>query len=234
MNRIARLLACSALAACAKPAVMVLDTRPVARQSVAYRGDYFSLQHDGAYPGVFDRARGSAVGDGRLRGRICNVDVDYDASWYGTRLHLDGHADAAGQATRSFAHSEGDVRLQLEMTESAPGRRRIAGGQPPQWHSELPTSIVLDVSPDRLVGTIGTRSYDLAADGDWLVGRYERHGDVAKPVNEKYAIYGRQALGTMVAADEALVLLWMMTCSSTIEHEGKMVRGFSLVQFPEK
>ena len=48
-----------------------------------------------------------------------------------------------------------------------------------------------------------------------------------------YAIYGRQQLSTMVAADEALVLLWMMTCSSTIEYNGKMVRGFSLVEAAE-
>jgi hypothetical protein len=210
-----------------------MDTRPVARVTVSYQGDYFSLRHDGAYPGIFDKSRGLNVADGRLRGRLCNVDVDYDATWFGSRLHLDGHSDAVGYATRSFSRSEGDVRQTLEMTESEPGRRRITGGRPPQWHSEISTSIDLEVAPDRLVGTIGMRTYTLSANGDYLVGKYERHGDVVKPVNETYVIYGRQQLGTMVAADEALVLLWMMTCSSTIEYNGKMVRGFSLVALPK-
>ncbi len=162
---------------------------------------------------------------------MCNVDIDYDASWYGTRLHLDGHI-ASGSPARTFSRTEGDVRMTLEMTESAPGQRRIVGGSPPKWHSEVPTNIELDVGPDRLVGQIGTRRFSLSAVGDYLVGRYQRHGDVVKPLDEPYVIYGRQQLATMVPADEALVLLWMMTCSSTIEYEGKMVRGFSLVALP--
>jgi hypothetical protein len=224
---------CGLLVACATSRPVVMDTRPVARVTVSYQGDYFSVQHDGAYPGIFDRARGLNVADGRLRGRLCNVDVDYDATWFGSRLHLDGHSDAVGHGARSFSQSEGDVRQTLEMSEVGPGRRRITGGRPPQWHSEVSTSIDLDVSPNRLVGTIGMRTYTLAADGDYLVGTYERHGDVVKPLHEAYALYGRQQLATMVAADEALVLLWMMTCSSTIEYNGKMVRGFSLIALPK-
>jgi hypothetical protein len=222
-------IGCGVLVGCASSRAVVMDTRPVARVTVSYRGDYFAIRHDGAYPGIFDKSRGLNVADGRLRGRLCNVDVDYDATWFGSRLHLDGHSDAAGQATRSFTRGEGDVRQTLEMVELGAGRRRISGGRPPQWHSEISTSIDLDVSPDRLVGTIGMRTYTLVANGDYLVGTYERHGDVVKPVHETYAIYGRQELATMVAADEALVLLWMMTCSSTIEYDGKMVRGFSLI-----
>ena len=233
MKWIPPIVACVALAGCSASNAVVMDTRPVVRQSVRYGGDYFSDQHDEAYPGVFDKSRGQNVSDGRLQGRICNVDLDYDASWYGSRLHLDGRSAATGQATRSFTHTEGDVRMTLEMTESAPGRRRIVGGKPPQWQSEISTSIDLDVAPDRLVGSIGMRTFTLAAEGDYLVGRYQRHGDVVKPEDVPYAIYGRQQLSTMVAADEALVLLWMMTCSSTIEYNGKMVRGFSLVELPK-
>jgi len=73
---------------------------------------------------------------------------------------------------------------------------------------------------------------ELHAEGDYLFGHYERHGDVAQAFDVPYAIYGRRVLGSMVPADQALVLLMMMTCSTTIEHEGKMIRGFSTVQLP--
>ncbi|HEX3866475.1 MAG TPA: hypothetical protein VHV78_06960, partial [Gemmatimonadaceae bacterium] len=157
MNRLALVVGCVATAGCATEKPIVFDTRPVARLAVAYRGDYFAITHEGAYPGVFDKSRGLNISDGRLQGKVCNVDLDYDASWYGTRLHLDGHL-ATGQQTRSFLRTEGDVRLTLEMTESAPGQRRIVGGTPPQWHSEVATNIEIDVTPDRLVGRIGTRT----------------------------------------------------------------------------
>ena len=148
-----------------------MDTRPVVRQSVRYGGDYFWVRHDEAYPGVFDKSRGQNVSDGRLQGRICNVDLDYDASGIGSRLHLDGRSAATGQATRSFTHTEGDVRMTLEMTESAPGRRRIAGGKPPTAAVGDFHDIDLDVAPDRLVGSIGMRRFTLAAEGTAWCGR---------------------------------------------------------------
>ncbi|MCU1283318.1 MAG: hypothetical protein JWM53_6864 [bacterium] len=220
------------LGGCAAHNYAIVDGKRVERPSVVYGGDYFWLEHDRAFPGVFDPKRGRDVDDGTLTGKLCGVDVSFDASWYRSRLHLDGHGQT-GQQARSYVRSEGDFRLELEVTELGPGRRRITGVLPTT--TNLESAIVdLDVSPGRLVGQIGTRQFTLAADGDYLAGRYERHGDIPRPIDETYAIFGRQMLGTMVPADEALVLVMMMTCSSTIEYAGKMLRGFSMVSLPPK
>ncbi|HEX6836178.1 MAG TPA: hypothetical protein VF334_06370 [Polyangia bacterium] len=59
------------------------------------------------------RRRPSNVDDGTLHGRMCNVDVDFDATWYRARLHLDGRGAEAGRGTRSFHQTGGDFRLDL-------------------------------------------------------------------------------------------------------------------------
>ncbi len=220
-------------AGCSTSRYAVIDGKRVERPSVAYASDYFRLEHDRAFPGVFDAHRGLDVSDGTLRGRMCNVDIDFDATWYRARLHLDGRGEAAGLGTRSFHQTMGDFRLEFEVTELAPGRRHITGQVPVFNRLESPI-LDLDVSPQRLVGRIGMRQFSLAADGDYLVGRIERHGDVERPINETYAIHGRQILASMVPADQALTLLMMMSCSTAIEYDGKMVRGFSMVAQPPK
>ena len=49
--------------------------------------------------------------------------------------------------------------------------------------------------------------------GDYLIGRIVRHVDLERPIDEPYVIYGRQQLATMVPADEALILVMMLTCN---------------------
>jgi hypothetical protein len=111
--------------------------------------------------------------------------------------------------------------LSLDITEPGPEHRRIVSHR---------HEVDLDVSPDRLVGRIGLRRYTLAADGGYLIGRYHREGDVMRSIDEMFAIWGREALATMVPADEALLLVLMLTCDGTINLDGKPVRGFRLVK----
>ena len=222
--------ACVLAAGCGTPKWVVIDGKRVERPSVAYASDYFWLEHDRAFPRVFDPHRGLDVDDGTLHGRMCNVDVDFDATWYRARLHLDGRGAAAGQGTRSYGHTH-DFALEFDVVEDAPGHRHITGRVPGNTFYEN-TTLDLEVGPERLVGRIGTRWFDLHADAEYLVGHYERHGDVDKPFDIPYAIFGRQILASMVPADQALTLLMMMTCSTTIDYDGKTVRGFSLVASP--
>jgi hypothetical protein len=221
--RSALALACVVATGCATPDYAVIGGARVARPTVGYdNGQTFRLQHRRAFPGVFDPARGHDVDDGSLRGRVCGVDVAFDASWYGGRLVLDGRGEVPWK--QDFTHTEGMFKLAVDVTELAPGHRRIRGGM-----SGGPSIIDLDVSPERLVGQIGLRTFALAADGGYLVGRYERHGDVERPIDEMFAIWGREALATMVPADEALLLVMMLTCDGSIVLDGKRIRGFTLV-----
>ena len=205
------------VAGCGTADYAVIGGRRVARPTVGYdNGQTFHLEHERAFPGVFDPARGRDIDDGRLRGRVCGIDVAFDAIWSGARLMLDGRGQVAWKQDVT-----GLIRLNLEITELGPGHRHIVD------HAR---EIDIDVSPERLVAHIGLRRFELAADGGYLIGRYQRRGDVLLPVDEPFAIWGREALATMVPADEALLLVLMLTCDGSINLDGQKVRGFTLVR----
>ena len=227
MRRLVATLALVAAAGCAAPDYAVIGGRRVPRPTVAYdNGQTFHLEHRRAFPGVFDPARGRDVDDGRLRGRVCGVDLAFDAAWYGPRLVLEGRGEVPWK--QDFTHTEGLIKLTVDITELGPGHRHIVGRM-----TGGTSMIDLDVSPDALVGQIGLRRFTLAADGGYLIGRYERHGDVERPIDETFAIWGREALATMVPADEALLLVLMLTCDGSIVLDGKPLRGFTLVRIPQ-
>ena len=208
----------AAAAGCGTPEYAVVGGQRVARPTVAYdNGQTFRLEHKRAFPGVFDAARGRDIDDGRLRGRVCGVDVAFDAAWNGAHLSLEGRGEVPWK--QDFTHTEGLFKLDLDITELGPGHRRIVGNTPP---------VELDVSSERLVGHIGASTFTLAADGGYLLGRYQRRGGVEPAVDEKFAIWGREALATMVPADEALLLVMMLTCDGTIVLDGNRIRGFTL------
>jgi hypothetical protein len=210
--------------ACGAPEYAMIGGQRVARPTVAYdNGTTFHLEHRRAFPGVFDPARGRDVDDGRLRGRVCGVDVAFDAIWSGARLMLEGRGEVPWK--QDFTRTEGLFRLDLEITELGPGHRRIVGREPP---------VDLDVSAERLVGRIGPAWFTLVADGGYLIGKVQRRSDVVAPVDEDFAIWGREALATMVPADEALLLVMMLTCDGSIGLGPQKVRGFTLVRVAPK
>lgn len=221
--RSALAVALLAVAGCGTPEYAVIGGKRVARPTVGYdNGQTFRLEHRRAFPGVFDPARGRDVDDGRLRGKVCGIDVAFDAAWYGARLMLEGRGEVPWK--QDFTHTEGLFKIELDVTELGPGHRRIVGHAPP---------VDLDVSPERLVGRIGAREFTLAADGGYLIGHYVRRGGIGPAVDETFAIWGREALATMVPADEALLLVLMLTCDGTIKLDGTPVRGFTLVKLAQ-
>jgi hypothetical protein len=219
-----RALVCLVVASCSTPRWAVVDGKRVERPTLGYTDNHhYSIQHRRAFPDVFAPSRALSVDDGRIVGRACGLELDFDASWYGPRVSLDGRFDVPW--IRDFTRTEGLLKLALDITQPAAQRRRMS--------ATVPFRIDLDVSPERLVGDIGPRHYELAADGRYLVGRMTgevwRHGR-AERVDEPLAIYGRQALATMQPADEAIVLLTMLSCSGvSLDRDGVRVSGFSLV-----
>lgn len=223
----------SLVAACGPRSYVVIDGKHVERPSVAYdNGTTFHLEHDRAYPGVFDPRRPQDVDDGTLVGRLCGVDLDFDASWYGARLVVQGRGDVPW--LRDFSHTEGLFQLELAVTELAPGHRRIRGRAPGDGLS-APAVIDIDVSGQGLTAEVGLRRFTLTADGEYLFGRMKLKTNVRVPIDAPYAIYGRQVLASMVPADQALVLVMMLSCDGpAIEHDGTLVRGFAMVPLPPK
>jgi hypothetical protein len=221
------------MAGCGTREYVIIDGKRIERPTVAYdNGVNFHLEHNRAYPGVFDPHRGQDVDDGTLEGRMCGVDMHFDASWYGARLIAQGRGDVPW--LKDFSRTEGEFRLDLAINELGPGHRRIRGYVPGSgWNTS--TELDIDVSAQGLTARVGMREFTLTAEEAYLFGRYKRHGDVPAPIDAPYAIYGRQVLASMVAADQALLLVMMLTCDGPmIEHDGKMVRGFSMVSLPSK
>lgn len=217
------------LFACGTPRYAVVNGHQVERPTIGYTdGLRYAIEHRRAYPEVLSVARAGTIDDGRITGRACGLDLDFDASWHGSRVELTGRADVPWH--RDFTHTEGLFALSLDIVAPAPGRRHIK--------STRGLDIDIDASPQRLEARINRRTYSLAADGDFLVGRMHdlmsvHYGEAPRQVDIPFTIYGRQELATMLPADEAVVLLFMLACNgTTIERDGRIVNGFSLVTAP--
>lgn len=229
---IRRLAAVAVLAlGCGTPRWAVVDGKRVDRPSFGYSdGHHYALEHRRAFPAVFGTVHARDLDDGRIVGRACGLELDFDVTWYGSRLSLVGRADVPW--LRDFTRTEGLLKLDLDVTEPAPGRRLIRGSIP----GAMAFRIDLDASPERLVGDIGTRHYDLAADGRYLRGHMTGLVQtVAGPrrVDEPLVLYGRDALATMAPADEALLLVSMLSCKGvSLDVGDQKLRGFSLVPLP--
>jgi hypothetical protein len=221
------------LVACGTPRYATVGGHPVERPSIGYSdGLRFAIEHERAFPDVLSGAHAATVDDGRITGRACGIDLDFDAAWHGASVELTGRADVPWH--RDFTETEGIFGLSLEIVEPAPGRRHMVG----RVTGKVSRNVDIDASPERLVATINRRVYTLAADGDFLVGRMRdfRSQHVGEPPREielPFNIYGRQALATMLPADEAIVLFFMLTCNGlTMERGGQVVNGFSMVRLP--
>jgi len=223
-------LALLALVGCGTPEYAVVGGKRVTRPTLGYSDGFrFAIEHTRAFPDVLTSAHAGDVEDGRIQGRVCGLDVDFDAAWHGRRVELTGRADVPWH--REFTQTGGLFGLSLDITELSPGRRRIVG-------RVAGAEVDIDASPERLTAQINGRHYELTADGEFLGGRMHdvrslHTGEPPRAVDSAFNIYGRQALATMVPADEAVVLVLMLACNDvTIERHGETVPGFSLVRLP--
>jgi hypothetical protein len=223
----AALVAIVLLAGCRTPRDAVVRGQRVERPSFGYSdGFLFAVDHRRAYPDVFAGNRPYYVDDGELGGRACGLDLQFFSEWYGNMMTLYGRGSTP--MPWLVRDTRGGVAVTLTIDELGPGHLRIRGST----HGFATFPIDIDVSADRLVAQIGTRHVDLYPVGHWLVGPLVQD-DIASSIEAPFAIYGREMLRTMVPADEALVLLMMITCNGTIEYGGRPERGFSLVSSPE-
>jgi hypothetical protein len=214
------------LLSCAATSQTAMLSEGTPRLTLHYsNGETFELQHQNAFPRVFDPLRPRDISDGKLTGRLCGVTVEYDARWFAGTLTLSGYGDIQWQG---HAQSGGPTNLTLGVSEPVAGRRKISGQFGGHIHSDSSSPIVdLDVSTDHLEGRVGGRQFFLAAKGDYFVGQArERDGGM-----QPFAIYGRSVLSTMPPADESLTLVALLACrGSVVEYDNDEVRGFALTK----
>jgi hypothetical protein len=224
---IAGLVVLALAGGCGSSRYAMVHGRRVARPDFGYTdGDLFALEHHAAYPGQLGIDGKFYVDDGYLDGRACGLELQFASEWYGARMMLSGKG---GPPMPWLSRDQrGGFRIWLMVHDDGGGHRRISGST----LSFAPFVIDMDVSAERLVAQIDTRKIELVADGAFLVGRIRQP---ERKIDEPFAIYGRQMLRTMSPADEAIILLTMITCNSTTTlTDGRVVRGFSLVSVPKK
>jgi hypothetical protein len=213
------------VAGCGTPRWAVVDGKRVERPTLRYTDAHqYTIEHRGAWPGIFTPGGAGTIDDGRLTGRACGMELDFDASWYGSRVSLVGRFDVPW--LKNFTRTEGLAQLDLDITQSAPRRRYIVG------KTQYNTGFEIDVGADQLVAQVGVLRYELVAAGSDLVGRVT--GEVVRfgrpvQIDEPFVIEGREPLAAMGPADQAVMLLAMLPCKEAqVDRGGHLTRGFSI------
>jgi hypothetical protein len=188
----------------------------------------FAVMHFDAY----ESERGASLGlrdyAGRVAGRVCGADVDFEAEYHGSTLRLVGFAKLLGKNANTQQQAEKSSMLDVrdrnkngavvrtidgkiggdEMAEFSAGVDGASGFMAaallaaPSHHE-----VALRLMEQSLSGKVGFRSFDLHAEGDDYVGTMIFAGH-----RLPFIVHGRAALWSMPAADEATILPLVLTC----------------------
>ncbi|HEX2571661.1 MAG TPA: hypothetical protein VH877_19025 [Polyangia bacterium] len=202
------------LVACA-PQPYIVDGKVVPRVRLGYTDrNYFAVQHNNAPPEQRGPSSGLRTYGGAIAGRICGVDVVYEAYHRGRHLDVLGFVASADEIERgSQARSLiANIRIQDRWSLDG-GMRDFTGsvGRTAEGADDLTNrSPVVDftLSQTILRGRIGVRLYNLRAKDDAYEGVMVLAG---KPY--QFKLKGRGRLWSMSAADQAAVLPLMMSCA---------------------
>jgi hypothetical protein len=217
MHRIASLaFALVSLVACAPPPYVV-NGKVVPRVNLGYTDkNYFAVQHKNAPPEQRGPSSGLRTYGGALAGRICGVDVVYEAYHRGRYLDVLGFVAPADQIDSSDKPKELIAYIRVRDRWSLDGGMRDftgAVGRSTEGSDSITNrSPVVDftVSQTILRGRIGIRLYNLRAKGDTYEGLVVLSGK-AYP----FQLKGRGRLWSMSPADQAAILPLMMSCTHT-------------------
>jgi hypothetical protein len=211
---------CAAVAGCVTPATAVVRGQRIARPSFGYTdGRYFAFNHRRAHPAPLDPERERTIDDGSIEGRACGLDLLFYPSWIDHLVRMQGWARIAEDTTTS---SRSAIAINVAIDVAADGTRRINGT------TDMKTTFPVDLALGErfLRGQIGGQRFDLALANDALVGTMQL-GGVPLP----FAITHQAALRTMPPADQALLLVTMMTCTGARVTVGdEKVIGFALAR----
>jgi hypothetical protein len=222
---------------CGTPRYAVIDGQRRERPSFGYTdGRYYAIQHNRAYPDVLDAAHHVNRDDGMITGRACGNALFFYSDWYGAQLTLDGEASIPWQTSAAPGEEKFQGTVQVQQLE--PGHRLFTGHGIFKWGQKRYVGLYpidLDVGPNGLRGALGDRTFDLKRVNDRLVGWVtQRPVATVGEFQGPFVIIGPDAFQTMDPSSQAVILLTMLSCNTKVEHEGKFLRGFSLVPYTDK
>jgi hypothetical protein len=173
------------------PKTAIVDGKEVARATLEFNGQPYTVKHEGAHPRPGGASSGLRDAGGSIRGRVCGMLFDLDVTHKGDHVQLVGSID-------------NHIPAAIDVRDEGGGARHFTGNL-----GTLGVDFVL--VPGAMQGHVGIRVFALEASAD------ELHGHMRVP-NIRGAlpvmITGREALLAMPAADQAAVLPALMTCQT--------------------
>ncbi len=169
----------------------------VPRQSLAFTGRPYAIQHQDAHPASHGTSGGLVDDGGTISGQVCGMDLHAGVEHQGDHVQVTGLAGLAP--------------LWLDVADRH-GERRISGTLGGR-------AVDLRLRSGGISGRVAEMDFHLQQDGDDLVEFVEYHA-VGRTAVLPMALHGRDALWQMPAADQAAVLPLLLGCL-----RGTLVQG---------
>jgi hypothetical protein len=215
------LLTCAS--ACA-PTTAVVDGQRLTRPTLAYTDHrYFAVRHTNAYPDAHGPSSGAHSYGGRLKGRVCAVDLELESEYWGHRLDVSGHALPAIPGPRAQP-----LPVRFDIHDGRDGRTILGT----IGHKVYPIEIHLH--RDALHARIGWKRFTLEhldVDHDELQGTVHFVNWQGRDMDEPFTIRGMSRLWSMPAVDQAAVLPCMMTCLSDLPGPDRDIEPLAGIDF---
>jgi hypothetical protein len=214
-------LALALLAGCAAPTTAVIDGRTVARPNLGYTDRrFYAVNHQRAYPDAHGPVHGLHNYDGRIVGEVCGLDVNFESEYWGRRLDVSGFISRRlpGGRTR---HARFDVRNRGD-------ERAILGNI-----GGRTSPVEIHFKPGSIVGTVGVRRFQL----DQLFPEEDQlRGTVTLQTWEgwqklPFVVNGIAELRAMPAADQAVLMSFMMSCLEGVPGPGRSLDPVLSIDF---
>ncbi len=217
------------LLACALPACASQSATHTQTATLGYSdGRYFAVKHELGDTSVVEPTGRLHADAGRVVGEVCGIDVDFYSEYWGRRLDVSGYT----QLDARFGGSSGSASMRFDVRDGRKGRE-IFGTRSGSSVGLYPIEIYL--KPDSLVGTVGLRHYQLTRTaGNDLLGTVRTptyFGERTLP----FVIRGAQELWSMPAADQAVLVPFMLSCLERVpgnRREERIVLGVDFRHHP--
>jgi hypothetical protein len=205
------------------PTTAVVNGQRVARPTLGYTdGYYYAVTHYRAYPEQRGPSSGLRSYGGRIAGFACGADFTYESDYYGRSLRLTGFVQPSFQAV---GHENIQLPAHLEIADRG-GHRTFSGSVGDDFgtnfvaHDRSAKVIDFTMGADGLHGQIASRRFDLTlSDPDTLSGTMMISTGEKLP----FELRGLSALWSMPAADQAVIMPFMLSCSRV--DDGRHMEG---------
>jgi hypothetical protein len=216
-------LLASACALGCSPTTAVVNGKRVARPTLGYTDGYFyAVTHYAAYPEQRGASSGLRSYGGRLAGFACGADFTYESDYYGNELRLTGFVQPNYQAV---GHENIQLPAHIQVVDRD-GHRHMTGSIGDDFgtnlvaHDRSAKVIDFTLGADGLHGQIASRRFDLeVADVDTMAGIMR----ISTGEELQFELRGLSALWSMPAADQAVIMPFMLSCSRV--DEGRHLEG---------